>query len=243
MKKRLFIVFALCFSTFNAQFFQHIAIDNVAISQDTTSKEKSTNYEAQRSFNENLIDKYNDKEFTYTEEKYKEPKKESAPSPFWNFFAQILAGFMRFVFPFLLGGFIIFLILKAALGVEGNWFSFKKTTKNAKEKLVYEEDADIENENLEELLQSAIQSENYRLAIRFYFLIVLKELSQQKLIDYHKDKTNTEYLFELKNVGQKEQFSYLLYLYNYIWYGEFAISQTEFQLAENEYQSFKKSLI
>lgn len=73
-------------------------------------------------------------------------------------------------------------------------------------------------------------------------IILLKDLSDKKLIDYHKDKTNSEYLFELKNETQKDQFSYLLYVYNYIWYGEFAINKREFQLAENKYQSFKKLL-
>lgn len=242
MKKGFLFVFILCFSSLNAQFFQHIDVDETTILQDSTFHKKNTNYETQRKFNENLVEKYKGKEFTYTEEEIKEPKKQSTPSPFWIYFAQIFSNFMRFVFPFLLGGFIIFLILKAALGYDRSWFSLKKNQNNSKEKLIYEEDTDIENENLEELLQNAIQSENYRLAIRFYFLMVLKELSQQKLIDYHKDKTNTEYLFELKNKAQKEQFSYLLYLYNYIWYGEFSINKTEFQLAESEYQSFKKAL-
>ena len=238
MKKVLLVIFLFGFSVMNAQFFQHLQDD---VEKDTVVYQKNSNFEKQRYFQENLSDKYNGKEFEYKEEVYHEPKKSSS-SPIWISILGIVTFFMKFIFPFLLGGFIIFLILKAALGFEPGWFSFKKTASNKTEKLLFDEDADIHETDLEALLQKAIQQEDFRLAVRYYFLILLKELSNKELIDYHKDKTNSEYLFELKKQAQKDQFSYLLYLYNYIWYGEFAINKSEFQLAESKYQSFKKSL-
>lgn len=238
MKKSILIIFLFTFSAINAQFLQHLQ-DDVVI--DTIVYEKNSNYIKQRAFKENLNDKYKGEDFQYKEETYKQPEK-SNPSPIWASILGVLTFFMKFVFPFLLGGFIIFLILKATLGFESSWFSFKKDANKKPEKLVFDEETDIHKTDLEGLLKTAIQQEDFRQAIRYYFLILLKDLSDKKLIDYHKDKTNSEYLFELKNDMQKDQFSYLLYLYNYIWYGEFAINKIEFQLAENKYQSFKKLL-
>lgn len=238
MKKSIFIIFLFIFSAINAQFFQHLQ-DDVVI--DTIVYEKNSNYIKQRAFKENLNDKYKGEVFQYKEKAYKQTQK-SSPSPIWTSILRVVTFFMKFIFPFLLGGFIIFLILKAALGFESSWFLFKKDSNKKSEKLVFDEEKDIHKTDLEGLLKTAIQQEDFRQAIRYYFLILLKDLSDKKLIDYHKDKTNSEYLFQLKNNTQKEQFSYLLYLYNYIWYGEFAITKNEFQRAENKYQSFKKLL-
>ena len=238
MKKIVTVLFLFVFFQINAQFFQHLQ-DNVK--SDSIVYNKNSNYVKQRNFEDNLAEKYSGKEFQYKEKTYEKPKK-SSPSPIWNSILSAIAFFMKFIFPFLLGGFIVFLILKAALGFEPGWFSFKKSPSTTSEKLVFDEETDIHETDLEALLKKAIEQEDFRQAIRYYFLIVLKELSNQKLIEYHKDKTNSEYLFELKKEPQKDQFSYLLYLYNYVWYGEFAINKSEFHLAETKYQSFKKSL-
>ena len=63
-------------------------------------------------------------------------------------------------------------------------------------------------------------------------------LSKKELIDYHKDKTNSEYLYEIENNTMRTQFSYLSYVYSYVWYGEFPVDETNFKVAENKYQSF-----
>lgn len=168
MKNRILIIFIFVFSVANAQFFQHLQDDE---QKDTVAYSKNSNFEKQRNFEANLSDKYKGEEFQYKEEAYKQPEKTS-PSPIWMAILGGITFFMQYVFPFLLGGFIIFLILKAALGFESGWFSFKKTTNKKTEKLVFDEDADIHKTDLEALLQIAIQQEDFRQAIRYYFLIL-----------------------------------------------------------------------
>ena len=107
--------------------------------------------------------------------------------------------------------------------------------------MIYEDD-DIHETDIDGLLQNAIKNKEYRLAIRYQYLSVLKILSNKKLIDYHKDKTNSEYLFEIENSKTRTEFSYLSYVYSYVWYGDFPIDETNYKLAENKYQSFKTSL-
>ena len=64
-------------------------------------------------------------------------------------------------------------------------------------------------------------------------------MAQNHYIEWDIEKTNSDYLYELQNPVYKEDFTYLSYLYNYIWYGEFEIDETTFNKAENR---FKKSI-
>ena len=235
MKKILFLLF-LFFSTIG--FGQFIQEDTTEIEKDTIFYKKSIDYAEKRAFKEDLSKKYTDKKFQYTEDEKEEEIESSATG---TAFVNGIIYFVSNIFPFLLGGIIIFIILKTFLGTEMSFWNFKKTNNKVAEKLIYE-DEDIHEADIDGLLQRAINTKEYRLAIRYYYLSVLKDLSNKKLIDYHKDKTNSEYLFEIENETTRSSFSYLSYVYSYVWYGEFPIDETNFKLAENKYQSFKTSL-
>lgn len=207
-------------------------IDNIVYDKNTETVEE-------RSFSLDLKEKYNDKDFQYTEQVYKEeedPQRTNSP------FLALLVTFMANVFPFLLGGFIIFVILKSLIGFDFRFWKSSQSKKRNKEKLIYE-DEDIHDIDLDTLLQQAIDNANFRLAIRYYYLTSLKGLSSKKIIDYHKDKTNSEYLFEIKNTDLRKQFSYLSYVYSYVWYGEFSINEQNFKTAQTKYQSFIKAVL
>ena len=245
MKKTLFLLFLFCSTICFGNFMQEetVAVKKIVekeIEVDTIHYKKSIEYAEKRTFKEDLKEKYADKEFIYTEEEIEEEKKEEE-SPANIAFAKGFLFFISKIFPFLLGGIIIFIILKTFLGTETNFWNFKKATKKVAEKLVYE-DEDIHETDIDGLLQNAINNKEYRLAIRYYYLSVLKTLSNKKLIDYHKDKTNSEYLFEIENSTTRTEFSYLSYVYSYVWYGDFPIDEVNFKLAEKKYQSFKTSL-
>ena len=83
---------------------------------------------------------------------------------------------------------------------------------------------------------------DYRKATRYYYLLLLKRMNEKELITYDKDKTNSEYVFDLQKLELRKQFSYLLYIYDYVWYGEFKVDELNFKTIENEYESFFKLL-
>ena len=66
-------------------------------------------------------------------------------------------------------------------------------------------------------------------------------MAQNHYIEWDIEKTNSDYLYELKKPEHKEDFTYLSYLYNYIWYGEFAIDETSFTKAENRFKNAIKT--
>lgn len=240
MKKRLTSLLFFFILIVNAQ-ENHITDEEGVISIDSISYSKSTVISQERTFTTDIKEKYSGKDFEYKEDipkKEFEKDKGKSSSALLSFFIF----FMTSIFPFLLGGFVIFVIVKALLGSDIRFWKSNSKTKKSPEKLVYE-DEDIHEINLESLLQQAIKNKHFRLAIRYYYLSTLKSLSKKELIDYHKDKTNSEYLFEIENNAMRTQFSYLSYIYSYVWYGEFPIDETNFKVAENKYQSFLKSLV
>ncbi|MGY0408255.1 MAG: hypothetical protein ACWIPJ_07880 [Polaribacter sp.] len=234
MKKIICLFYCIFYSFFS--FSQ--TKNRITAVKDSIVYVKSTDYATKREFKEDFKSKYSGKEFQYTEEK--KVKKGSPPIMDLGFLKGF-GFFMTKIFPFLLGGIIIYVILRVVMGAENGFWNFKRGKKKDPKKLVYQEE-DIYEVNLERLLEKALADSNYRLAIRYYYLSVLKLLSNKKLIEYHKDKTNSEYKFELKDASIREQFSYLSYIYTYVWYGEFPLNIQDFQMAEKKYQSFKNTI-
>ncbi|WP_298777427.1 hypothetical protein [uncultured Polaribacter sp.] len=243
MKKGIYL---LLFLFTYVGFAQDTSQNVVEIKTDTTvtiTYHKDFKISEKRAFDTDLKEKYSGKEFIYIEkEKKKQTPKKTDSTPINEELIKFILFFMKKIFPFLLGGFIIFLILKAFLGFKIDFWKSAKKSQILSKKLVYEDD-DIHEINLEDLLKKALENNDYRLAIRYYYLSVLKLLSNKKLIEYHKDKTNTEYLFEIKDNDFKKQFSYLTYVYTYVWYGEFFIDEQHFLVVKKKYQQFIKSIV
>ena len=252
MRNLLFILFVFTISLSSAQDsfdlneneFQESEIYNSSGQIIDSSYVKDLEYVKDRAFKEKLDAKYSGKEFTYIDE-LKEPKKkpitESIPKKTsktdWSGFFN----FMSAIFPFLLGFVVVLIIIKSFMNTETGFWNLKSAKKENVKKLISEEEI-LNVADYEILLQQAIQNHDFRLATRFYYLILLNNLSEKNHIEYHKEKTNSEYLFELRNKKMRSNFSYLSYIYSYVWYGEFPISKMEFNTVEKKYKSFIETI-
>jgi hypothetical protein len=56
-------------------------------------------------------------------------------------------------------------------------------------------------------------------------------MSHKNIIELHKDKTNSDYQYEIKNAPLRQSFGYLSYIYDYAWYGEFEVSRSDYEHA------------
>ena len=154
---------------------------------------------------------------------------------------QEFAGLQLTIFPILLGIVVVLIVLKVFFNLDTSFWKVSKVQKEDVKKLISEEE-NIDENDYEKLLQLAVKKKDYRLATRYYYLSLLKNLSQKNHIEYHKDKTNAEYQFELKDKKMRSAFSYLSYIYSYVWYGEFSIDEFKFAIIEEKYQSFIKGI-
>ncbi|RIA09147.1 hypothetical protein OE09_0976 [Flavobacteriaceae bacterium MAR_2010_72] len=95
----------------------------------------------------------------------------------------------------------------------------------------------IEHIDVQSLINDAETNSDYRLAIRYYYLLVLKTLSVKNYIKLEDDKTNAEYLNEISQTAFSQNFAYISYLYNYVWYGEFALNNQQYLIAKQSFTS------
>lgn len=96
----------------------------------------------------------------------------------------------------------------------------------------------IEEVDIASLLDRAIKEGDLRMAVRLYYLSLLKRLHALEIIDWKKDKTNRDYLSEL--FARNFYFSQvrrLTILYEAVWYGERDISATSFKSLSAEFES------
>jgi hypothetical protein len=101
----------------------------------------------------------------------------------------------------------------------------------------------IHDINFDEEIEKAIALHNYRLAVRLLYLKCLKQLSDNHLIHWQIDKTNTAYIYELKDANQRQTFSSLTRQFEFVWYGNFAIDQQTFSNINLLFQDFKKQTL
>lgn len=85
--------------------------------------------------------------------------------------------------------------------------------------------------DLERYLREALAAKNYRLAIRIYYLMMLKSLHEKSLITWKKDKTNMDYLIELRNHPQYDALSKNTLIYEFVWYGDKSITDQHYHEA------------
>ena len=97
---------------------------------------------------------------------------------------------------------------------------------------------DIHQSDLEKLYSEAMAAGNFRLAVRYCYLIIIRELSNKQLIIWKKEKTNTDYIFETMNNSFNKPFRENTFLFEKIWYGETELSEQNFLLVNTRFNEF-----
>jgi len=201
-----------------------------------------------KKFKENIQSRYKGNEFDYSTSKPRE-----------SFWAKLQRKILRLIqsifgetslessakittviirlFAILLVGFLLYFIIKFLLGKNGSFIFGKRNKKvTINEEELHE---NIHEINFPESIASFERAKDYRSAVRYQFLFILKKLSDKKFILWNPEKTNKDYVAELKADHLKNEFSNLSYIFDYVWYGEFSIDEQMYLKFKELYQSFK----
>jgi hypothetical protein len=204
----------------------------------------------ERKFEQGFQDSYTEEDFVY--------ERKAAGLSQWDRFMEWLSRLLKDIFTFSRESgtskvivvlirviaigiilFVVYLIVRAILDKEGMWIFGRQRKKIQVEDITAE---NIHEMDFNQLVNETKDTGNYRLAVRYYYLWVLKKLSLREIIDWDWDKTNSDYLYEIKDSGLKKDFEYLSYLYDYSWYGEFPLDANEFARAEKAFQKTLNTL-
>ena len=93
----------------------------------------------------------------------------------------------------------------------------------------------IDQINFDQITQKAKDDKNWRKAVRYYYLWMLKNWSQNNFIAYEPNKTTKRYINEIENPTNKTAFQYVSYIYENIWYGFHDISEADFYKIEAQF--------
>jgi hypothetical protein len=162
-------------------------------------------------------------------------------SYFWYYFSKVLeaifadkgaAPYLRILFVLLVLGFVIYKIFGANIS---GIFSFNKKLKSNGGFDYFDED--IHSQDLDKNLRKALAEQNYRDAIRYYYLKLLKGLDMKGLISWEISKTNQDYQRELTKQNLLDSFIALSGIYEYTWYGNFKVNTDHFNNWQNDFQA------
>ncbi len=97
---------------------------------------------------------------------------------------------------------------------------------------------DINTIDFDKMIEEAVKSGMYRRAVRLYYLKALKQLSDRSQILWEINKTNRDYLYELKSPQLRSGFEDITYVYEYVWYGNVEIDAEKFSKVRSTFNQF-----
>lgn len=199
-----------------------------------------------RALQENLSEKYSGDEFNYD---IKDGEAQNLLGRFLNWFFSLLQNtfginvdpgilkILEYIIYVLMAALAIYFLVKFFIGERLSSVFNKEAT--AILDINLSEDH-IENVDLDALIKTALEQRNFRLAIRYQYLRTLKNLSQKSLIEWHYEKTNSDYQKEISAPKIQSLFKEVSYLYDYIWYGEQDIDENKYKAAQSRFVALKK---
>lgn len=161
-------------------------------------------------------------------------EEESGPDPLEKFFG---SSFIRPVMYVLLIGLILFIVFKL---IDNNNLFYRSKGKSLQ--LNTGEDVMIEEENVEAKLKQAVAEKDFRKAVRYQFVWMLQSLDESGWIKFHAQLTNHDYELQLRKAPFYNNFQFLVQVYEYVWYGEFAITEQQYASIQPKFQEIIKTV-
>jgi hypothetical protein len=97
-------------------------------------------------------------------------------------------------------------------------------------------------QTMDDLIAQAIAAGDYRLAIRFLYIQTIQSLNIYKFIQWKKDKTNKDYLREMRSHEKYKHFRELTLVYEVVWYGDHSIEASRFEAVNSLFNDFNKHI-
>lgn len=104
------------------------------------------------------------------------------------------------------------------------------------------EEAELPEEDLDQLLKRATEGKEYRIATRYLYLKALRHLDAREMIRWHSQSTDAEYVRQMDVRPQGERFRWLTSAYERVWYGKFFLDEGQFSRLSQYFQDFHNAV-
>lgn len=128
----------------------------------------------------------------------------------------------------------LFLILLFYFIYSNGYLKFGKRNKNlANDSGIIWEELNLDPDILNKRIQDLLKEHNYNEAFRLNYIRILQILEKNKLIKIRPEKTNYDYLNDLKSQDIKGLFNSITVLFDYAIYGDFNIGIEQYKRGES----------
>lgn len=207
-------------------------LNNLHLSPDSAGQWKNAKDFAYTKYLDSLLRDLKDKEKL---DKKNIPET-AGPSLMDRFFS---SRFIKVLLWTIAGIFVLFILYRLFL-TEG---AFRREAKALKPDAEEAEAEMISSESdFDALISNALQNDNFRQAVRYHYLRTLHKLADKGLIELAPDKTNYQYVRELKQADRQNEFAALTLNYEYVWYGEFEIGKDIYRKIETGFKNLNQKL-
>jgi hypothetical protein len=90
------------------------------------------------------------------------------------------------------------------------------------------------------LSQQAAARGDYRQAVRYNYAYILQLLNEKEYIRFQPQKTNDQYLKEVRQKPLSSDFGTITLQYEYVWYGDFTLNREQYESVAGGYRNFIK---
>jgi hypothetical protein len=226
------------------------AEESVTQNVNDTVEIDTTVYRWQLSVSSDTVNSWkNNKSFAYVtyldsllkaEKEKKQEKEYKQEEPGTNWLGKFFSSNAVHVFLWALAILFVLFILYKLFITEGA-LKRKPKTLSSNAPAASEEIINAESD-FDRLIREALQQQNYRLAVRYLYLHTLHTLAEKNYIELAADKTNNDYIRQVKDYNKQKEFSDLTLNYDYVWYGEFDIDEQVYQKLKTAFQAFNTKI-
>jgi hypothetical protein len=139
----------------------------------------------------------------------------------------------------IIAGLIIFVVLRL-MNVKAQSLFFKNRKQQSM--LINQEEIELMESDLDEMIRKEISDKNFHLAVRYLYLKLLKTLNTKEYINLQVHKTNFDFQYEMKDNPCIEDFTKLSRVFEFVWYGDFAVEKEIFEKIFSDFTSIFKKL-
>lgn len=205
---------------------------------------------SQSANNKQLLDEQEWKELTQGQDYIEKSKERESnetiednrlkPEPFFKLdeVMQLLAYALLIV---ILAVLIWFLISNKIISAQ-SFLSWKAGTINNPDPKFENPEIVSDIDELQSLLQEALDQNQYQVAVRIRFILLLRLMDEKKLLKFKIDKTNRNYIDELSGSGHHYDFRKVVLIFEKVWYGRLRVSRSEFYAISNLFARVAQNL-
>jgi hypothetical protein len=179
------------------------------------------------------------RDFAYANDSsyWKRAAKDGNPSDETFFRLLDSKGFLYFIYIFL-GSVLVYALYKI-ISENNLRFFYRKPVRLREGPLA---EAELPEEDLDQLLKKAMDQHDHRSSIRYLYLKTLRMLETRELIRWHIRTTDEEYARQMDTGPGGESFRRVMGAYERVWYGKFSLSDEQFARLLQYFQDFHTSI-